>query len=677
MYTVIILNKRSSDLMKDYKFLFKPFVDEGLIGFCDWNESGTDVKSSVPDLYNMIRGKKDWRAMVINTDSAWNYRDTPVPSRGNPFDFSASDKIEIPHESPIPMIRLTHIIGGYTAVSKKEFEKGFEYFDEEEGTLVRVREADLTEDEIHQLSEDKESLNPIYMEKEVPEEVAQAEKELKKKYSFSDVRPTEIQLISTTYKAEDNETRRITESWKNRLEMTSSSFWERNKYPNNTRFLFYELTNSDNSHYVQELTEFWLSVLTLAINKVQASSLQAYRLYKIGVDVSGEQLADMLNTHLNKLTSVHAFVKEQLSLRPGYTFDEDEELLPRQPVPVNIDSREGSELYIDCNDLGLARDCPVDEMSFWNGQIKRKRIATDKFLKAPRRSIDKSASYLKSKSESFCDEDYLLDRFQAADLEEEMADLREEIITSRTFGYVNRKELEENIAGISKDVKKEIAVRMRRKTVITAGIIALALGCVGYFPYLINSAKSGGKAFGSALLLLLAVVLVMALGGLISLLLQRKTLVKIMKRYNVLMRGMINEVHAGADSFQKFFSDICTYMKGQSILDGISKHKESRSSNTITLSNHKKATLAAIDRDTSWLAAYGLTRVDEIVPNVTMFFDANVIPRYNNLYFFPPCNDEVDIPINATGDVVAAPYKFIKKIRVEREDVFDEMEGDD
>jgi len=180
MYTVIILNKRSSDLMKDYKFLFKPFVDEGLIGFCDWNESGTDVKSSVPDLYNMIRGKKDWRAMVINTDSAWNYRDTPVPSRNNPFDFSASDKIETPHESPIPMVRLTHIIGGYTAVSKKEFEKGFEYFDEEEGTLVRVREADLTDEQLQQLSEDKESLNPIYIEKAVPEEVQQAEKELKK-----------------------------------------------------------------------------------------------------------------------------------------------------------------------------------------------------------------------------------------------------------------------------------------------------------------------------------------------------------------------------------------------------------------------------------------------------------------------------------------------------------------
>ena len=50
MHTVIILNKQSSDLLKDFRFLYKPFVDEGTISFCDWNEAGTDLKSAVPDI---------------------------------------------------------------------------------------------------------------------------------------------------------------------------------------------------------------------------------------------------------------------------------------------------------------------------------------------------------------------------------------------------------------------------------------------------------------------------------------------------------------------------------------------------------------------------------------------------------------------------------------------------
>ena len=31
MHTVIILNKQSSDLLKDFRFLYKPFVDERLV----------------------------------------------------------------------------------------------------------------------------------------------------------------------------------------------------------------------------------------------------------------------------------------------------------------------------------------------------------------------------------------------------------------------------------------------------------------------------------------------------------------------------------------------------------------------------------------------------------------------------------------------------------------------
>lgn len=61
MHTVIILNKQSSDLLKDFRFLYKPFVDEGTISFCDWNEAGTDLKSAVPDIYKCIKGKPDWQ----------------------------------------------------------------------------------------------------------------------------------------------------------------------------------------------------------------------------------------------------------------------------------------------------------------------------------------------------------------------------------------------------------------------------------------------------------------------------------------------------------------------------------------------------------------------------------------------------------------------------------------
>lgn len=79
MHTVIILSKHSSDLLREYRYLFQPFVDKGAISFCDWNESGTDLETSVPDLYKQIRGKVDWRTVIVSAEPVYGNRKGPVP----------------------------------------------------------------------------------------------------------------------------------------------------------------------------------------------------------------------------------------------------------------------------------------------------------------------------------------------------------------------------------------------------------------------------------------------------------------------------------------------------------------------------------------------------------------------------------------------------------------------
>lgn len=676
MFTVIILNKRSSDLMRDFKFLFKPFVDNGAIAFCDWNESGTDVRSSVPDLYNIVKGKKEWRALILSTDSIYDYKGSVCPSRSNPFDFSRADAEEIPHESPIPLIRLTHIIGGYSATPVKEFEKGFEYTDEVSGEKIRIVESELNEEEKQRLSTDHyDSLTSVYIEKEENPEMIKLQTELHEKYSFSDIRPTEIILVSTKKKAENNEKSRIVDSWKDHLEMTSSSFWERNKYPNNCRFLFYDITNTDNSLYQKELTEFWLSVLTLSINRITASTLQAYRLYRLHIDISNDELSKILNAHLNKLNSAYMFVKEQLKLRPDYSFDEDEELVHRQIVPVAIEKSEVKDLYMSFNKIGLFRDYPEDEYSFWTFQLRRKKENLDKYLKSPRRAIDKSANKLKQKSASFVGENYELDKFQLADLQEFMNDLEIKIMSSGVENAVDKRKVNDEIFKIDKKVKKEIGFRLRKKSALIGGAIILAVILGGYLPYLIQSAKISMGNFFAGLGLTLLVLAISAYGGLAALLLQRKQIISVMKGFNNLMRSVSNNIRSYSARFESYFSDICTYMKAQSILDGIHMRKENSMSKYSLLSAHRQALSAAIERDGEWISSYGINRIDEMIPTVTSFFKTEIIPKENPMYYFDINCEEDDIPINSTGDCVTAPYKFIEKLWIEREDLFDEEEG--
>lgn len=676
MFTVIIQSKRSSDLMRDCKFLFKPFVDDGSLAFCDWNESGTDVKSSVPDLYNIVKGKKEWRALILNTDSIYDYKGVFCPKHNNPFDYSQFDTEDMPHESPVPIIRLTHIIGGYSAASKKEFEKGFEYTDEESGEKIRLKEADLTEEEVHQLSLNHyDTLTSVYIEKEEDPQRVMLQEEMEKRYSFADIRPSEIILVATKRKVENNEKARIVESWKNHLEMASSSFWEKNKYPNNCRFLFFDIVNTDNSMYQKELTEFWLSVLTLATNKIAASTLQAYRLYKLHIDVSNEELTKILNLHLNKMMSVYASIKEQLKLRPEYTFDEEEEIVHRQKITVPIEKNEGKELFMNFSKVGLCRDCPGDEDALWTSQMRHKKENLDKYLKAPRRAIDKAANRLKLKTESFVGEHYELDKFQLADLKEYMDELELKIISSSIENIVDKKKVNESITAIDKKVKKEISFRLRKKTAIFGGLIILAIILGGYIPYLVLSAKISNDNLFAAIGLTLLVLILSAIGGLVALVLQRRHIIAVMKKFNELMRSVANNVRSYASKFEEYFSDICTFMKAQSIIDGIHIRQENTMSSFSLLNAHRLALQTAIARDGEWVLSYGITRVDEMIPAVTSFFKAEIIPKENDLYYFEANSEENDIPINSTGDLITSPYKFVEKLWIEREDIFDEEEA--
>lgn len=675
MHTVIILNKHSSDLLKDFKFLFKPFVDEGTISFCDWNESGTDVKTSVPDLYRLIKGKPEWRAVVIGTDSMCENPHGPVADEKNPFDFPSEAGYAIPSESKVPMIRLAHIICGYPASTVKNFVKGFEFFDPELNGIRRICESDLNEEQIYQLSQTYgDQLKSIYMEEPVPEEIRRAREALVEQYSFTDVRPREMIFIATRKHRSDED--HIYASWKTQLEMSSSNFCERNNYPNNCRFICYSITNRENSRYMKELVEFWLSVLTISINRISASTLQAYKLYRLGVNISEEELGDLLNKHLNKMETAYSFIQERLRVRPEYSFAPEEELVPKQEIPVIFEGISGRELYVETKRIGLSRDCPEDELKLWNNDMLEKKREIAQYMKAPRRAIDKASQHLKSRTESFYGDEYELDEFQVADLVEEIDRLEQEVLSCDTRSIIDYQKIKTEMDDIDRKVKKDIAFRMSKNLVLGTGAAALFIYMMGFFPYLINSLKLGGDEFKASLLLVLGAVFVTAIGGLIALFILRHKMIKSMERFNSLVKKLVNGVNASAHRFEDYFSIVCSYMKAQSVFSGIRLKKDSVTSSKFLLRAHKQALKVSMERDEELLASYGIKREPEPERNVTSFFNENKMPKDNRLYYYEPCKVDAEIQINDTGDMVRAPYKFVAKIKVEREDIFDEAKGD-
>ncbi len=329
MHTVIILNEHSSRLLKDFRFLFRPFIDEGEISFCDWNTSGTDLNEAVPNLYKVIKGKPEWRAIILNTE----HESEDAKCYGsfeNPFDFSENFAPgEIPAESPVPLIRLTHMLSGYPRHVVSGFEEAFEYLDYRDGRVKRIRTAKHTRedgfpDEKLQkvLDNYKDSLKRVYLEEEITDEVREAIRRLSEKYNFLDSRPRELYLIATRKHQETDAA--IHSAWTAPFEVNSDDFCHDNNYPDDCRFVCYDITNRENSSYLKELLEFWTAVLSVAINTIPASALQAYRLYQLGIELSTEELERTLNEHLDKMEAAYNLVQEHLTTKPNYDFERNE-----------------------------------------------------------------------------------------------------------------------------------------------------------------------------------------------------------------------------------------------------------------------------------------------------------------------------------------------------------------
>ena len=677
MHTVIILSKNSSELLKDYRFLFRPFIEKGVVSFCDWNESGTDLTASVPDLYKLIRGRLKWRAVVIDTEPAFGRKNGPVPDEKNPFDYP--DEVQdaaAPRPSRVPIIRLTHMLCGYPSSPVRNFEDGYEYTDHITGKVKRVRASELSEDEFYDLAAQyKEGLRRIYLEEEVPEETVLARKALEEKYSFLDVRPQEVYLISTRRHPDDED--HIYSSWKSPFEMESSDFCRRNNYPGNCRFLCAEITNPENSKYMKELMEFWLAVLTVTVNPIPASTLQAYKLYRLGVRISDAALSDMLNEHLNKMEAAYAFVQERLRMKPEYSFEEEEEIVEKQHIPVIFEGTSGTDLFIDTGHVGLSRGCPDDELLYWNSQIREKQGLIDKFLKAPRRAIDRASQHVKSQADSFFDDDYELDRFQIADLEDEIDTLELQVLTSDTHSVIDEQRIRKELNKVDKQVRKDIDARMRKSVVIGTGVVFLLIYMIGYFPYMFNSLRLGGIQFLASFGLTAAAVALSSAGGFVALFLLRRKLVRSMERFNGLMKELIRNVNGSAKKFEQYFSVLCTFMKAQSVYVGATRKSDKVSSRISRLRTHKQALAVSIERDEEIAAVFGIKRAADFEKHVTRFFDEDKPPQDNSLYYYEADGGRTEIPLNTAGDMVKAPYRFVAGLTIEREDIYEEEKGGD
>jgi hypothetical protein len=630
---------------------FADMLDSGEVAFCTWIPTGDTVDTALPALYKLVAGKPDWRAIVVQTEA--DRQLAPASKDDNPFDFlqnAGRDTCSVT-ESQVPLIRLTHMLGGIPEPEVR-FEAE-EILDEETNKISRV----------------------VYKPIRDPD-AAEEHKRLTEKYRMTENQPTEVLLVSTRQMV-DHTAEEIHSAWNMRLETQSSEFCYRNQYPNVCRFIVFEVLNDRHSLYSGCIFKLWTLVLLLAQNRIAPSALQAYRLYHANITLNEENLTALFDKYLNRLAAMTVQLDEEEankeSLRTAAA-----KAAPNidQSVEVTFAMKEQGSLYIGTKEIGYTKDRPRDEKKFWHEAYLRATAALRDVCRSPRRVLDVAADDCRTRSIYPAERVELLNDFQRTDLEENMEQLYMDALEARSHLGMDVKKRERERRIINRQVEKRIDQRVTHRGVSAGLAIGAAVCLACMVPCLVYAAMNFGvSTFLWTLLIAAAAAFVPVVFGLAEVWIQRKETMDAMEDYNRSTTRTMMEIERSAQHYSTYLTALCSYLRGKSYLD-TERYLRSGKAN---VSNIRRMHRAMIEKCSAviraWGSALGLSL--EPVPQAerAYSFEAEIAPGENPAYHMEPKGVYNTVRMKGMGAKLEFPFDFLDEMSLEREELYDNADS--
>ena len=651
MLTVIITTDDSDSFLHEYNPLFLPFQQEGQIVLCHWNPAGKDYKSALPELGGLIAAQTQWRALVALVQREDDLEQEPeFPAElDNPFDFCCNrrqDGYEV-EESAVPLIRLAQMLGGVP-------EPVYEFADD----LVQQPETGRwMRDTV--LKNSREWIRQQRVQWSLLEE----------KYQFPGPKPCALWLLaSRAYPAARNRKRELQPSGPppdQRL-----SFAQRNRYPARARFFTMDCVAPQSGQGSLEEFRFWMAALTLAINDYDGGRIQPEKLYRLDLDLSIESWRKLLSDYCNRLSRIRRMMeRREAALRAHQEEQQKDQELPdfNFKVMVTMDPVNGDQLQVEDGGLGLARDCPRDELDWWGRSVRQSGKAMEKLLLAPRKALDKACLYARRNSTVPPLQMRKLDFYQQQELEHLLMEEEISLFQTNAEEALPLARIRQERRRADRQVRQTIAGRMSRRMTIAAGCTALLLYLAGFVPELVR-AQMQGAGLGHILPACAVRLGILALVGMLALLWFRHGLRWKIGAYNTVMRTLANKVNAMCEFHSGYLTQICTYMRGRSALDLVQSRTAAVQEQTGRLERHIRALDRCCRQTTGWMESMGLERMEDEHSGQPEYFNAEIPPEENEAYELRTrrsiCKRD------KMGQQICVPYPFINGLEFEREELF-------
>lgn len=647
MYSVLIQNQRTMESFQQFRPIFMNALNGGQIDACLWAENGTTIDTAVPELYDMIQDKEEWRAIIIRVEdgSCMQAFDT-APS--NPYDFLISQqKQEGVRESDVPLVRLTHMLAGIP-VPPVQFIPRME---KEEGKEPKI---------IYEPEQNKENKKQY--------------EQLSRKYHLQGPRPSEILLITLR---KNDETRDDTaeKSWQNNNETDSSEFWQRNNYPSICRFVCIDAEDKGAVQQTADLFSMWTAVMLLAINPIDPSTLQAYSLYRVSATFDRTALQNALQEAASRSLGAQHYIQKGLQRELEQETTEDV-ILPdygiQVPVVMKLPTRK--DVSADPGAFHLTSKTTTSDAETWRNMRQRAEKEMEAVATLENRALEQSTNAMRYHWTFREDEVYPLSKYQAEDMATQLDDLRWRVYDTRTElpedAGIERKTLTQ----LTQTIKGYIRERLtRHQAWLCYAMVAITM-LLSLLPGTLIRVMGGDQGGWIPLLLGEAFALVaFAITELVVLLVQQTRLRGALRLFNHFAGGIVTRTADSAATYSRYMGDIASCMRGNSFLTWVKRKNYFRDEAQYYKRNHLLALSAFLAKLKEWSTAFHLTvsfEMGEMGEDFVM--DTDLSPRVNPLYTFEDrCT--YSVPVNKTGDTLESPFGFVQRMNIKREELYDDV----
>ena len=645
MYSVLIQNGKTMESFRQFYSIFMEAIDAGNIGVCQWMEAGTTIDTTVPELYNLTNDKEEWRAIIVRIEDD-ECADAFPASPANPYDFIANTSADIcTRENPVPLVRLTQMLGGVPAPPMRF-------------------ECDI-------LNEANKAPRMIY--RPVIREADQAAyRELSDKYHFDGKPPSEIILVSLRFR-QDNRLEKVQKIWQLPKEADSSEFWKRNGYPSICRFTFYEMERQGPVQKTADLFKAWTAVLLFALNEIDPSTLQAYKLHRIEVEFDRETMCSTIQKCVSRTLGIRQFISKSIQHEIEEKINQ-ESTLPdyRLVAPVVLKVPARKNYYAKPEAFNLTAESGTSDMAAWKEMQETAEACVRGVNTCAQRALDRTADRMRHYC-CYTDSEVLpLDAYQTEDLRNELELLYNKVFDLRAELPCHEAADMEAMDVIAKSVKDKILRRVTTRQAVWGYLIAAAVFILSFIPAVTLFNRQHLGSWQGIVLAVIVSALSFAGAELLLLLVQQGELRAGVRRFNSFVTAVVTRVSESASKFSCYMGDIVSHVHGSSYLLMAQRRRFLRNEAQHYKQNHVTALNLFLADLKQWSMAFHLPVSFEAAEVDDSFvMEPEIAPCHNPMYTFES-HASYSVPVNHTGDQVEAPFGFIRRFNIIREELYDD-----